>query len=545
MATDRPQLRRGARLGALAGALAGAVALFVLLAGRIVSGSNGILETIQDGVTRYVPLPVFDAGIDAFGPYAKGLLFAGIAVAVPLAGALLGVLVGRTWTARGGGAMAEVALATGLAWLVAEAVVLPLFGAGLFGLQLETDALAVQVPLGVASIAFGLVFAGIVRGVEAIPMPGTDRPAAAEHLAETEPAAQSGMTRRTLLGRTLVLIGLGSIAASSAIVLSRVLAVTSPALPGRTAEVPPGGFGPTQAATPVEEFYVVGKDVLPKAVDAATWRLSITGLVDRPAEYSLDEIRALPAVEGYRTLQCISNQVVTYGRYIGNQRWKGIRARDVLDQAGVQPAARFVLWRSADGYTESIPLDVARDVRTWLVYEMGPPGSGLTAEHGFPLRVLIAGRYGMKQPKYLTEIVLSETDEPGYWEQRGWDRTAAVRTYSRIDLPQDGDQVPVDRPFGVYGVASSGDRGISRVELSADGGTTWRDAELEPEGGPISDLSWVRWRSEVRAPEQGRLILLARATDARGNAQDATPRAPAPSGATGLHRVTIVAAEGL
>lgn len=548
MATDRSPFRRGAGLGAPAGALAGAVALLVLLAGRLISGSNGVLEVVHSGVTKYIPLPLFDAGIDAFGPYAKGLLFIGIAAAVPLAGALLGVLVSRSRPADGGSAMAESALAAGLAWLVAEAVVLPLFGAGLFGMQLETDAAALQVPLALAAVAFGVVHVGILRGVELkrtvepAPRPEPRMAVSHEPLASAERAY---ISRRTLLGRTLVLLGLGSLAASSVAVLARVLAVASPALPGRAAAVPPGSFGPTPAVTPVEEFYVVGKDVLPTAVDAATWRLSISGLVDRPAEYSLDEIRALPAVEGYRTLQCISSRVVTYDRLIGNQRWRGVRVRELLDAAGVQPAARFVLWRSADGYTESIPLEVARDEQTWLVYEMGPPGSRLTPEHGFPVRVLIAGRYGMKQPKWLTEIILSDRDEPGYWEERGWDQTAAVRTYSRIDLPLESDQVPADRPFRVYGIASSGDRGIARVEVSADGGVTWQDAELEAEGGPITDLSWVRWRVEVRAPRAGRMVLLARATDDQGNVQDASPRPALPSGATGLHRVVVVAVNGL
>jgi DMSO/TMAO reductase YedYZ molybdopterin-dependent catalytic subunit len=349
--------------------------------------------------------------------------------------------------------------------------------------------------------------------------------------------------RASPAGRALVLVGLGSLALSGVTVLTRVRQAGSLNTGVRPAVVPPGEFGPTPAVTPLADFYTVSKDVLPQVVDGESWRLAVGGLVARPREYTLDELRALPAVEGYRTLQCISNQVTSYGRYIGNQRWRGVPVRDVLGAAGVGSEARFVLWRSADGYTESLPLDVALDPRTWLAYEMGPPGQPLAPEHGFPLRVLIAGRYGMKQPKWLTEIVLSASDEPGYWEERGWDQTAAVRTYSRIDLPLEGDQVAADRPFGVYGIASSGDRGIARVEVSADEGATWRDAELEPEGGPITDLSWVRWRTEVQPSGPGRITLLARATDDRGNVQDATPRAPLPSGATGLHRLIVIAVE--
>jgi hypothetical protein len=260
-----------------------------------------------------------------------------------------------------------------------------------------------------------------------------------------------------------------------------------------------------------------------------------------PVEWTLDDLAALPRVEGYRTLQCISNEVVRYGSLIGNQWWAGVRVRDVLDAVGVRPDARWVLWRSADGYTESLPLEVARDERTWLVTEMGSPGAALPREHGFPVRVLIAGRYGMKQPKYLTGIELAAEDEQGYWEKRGWDETAAVRTYSRIDLPVAGDDVPVGEAFLAYGIASAGDRGIARVEVSADDGATWVDAELEPLQTGVDDLTWRRWRASVSVAAAGRAVLVARATDGAAGVQDPVPRPSLPSGATGLHRVTVTA----
>jgi hypothetical protein len=172
---------------------------------------------------------------------------------------------------------------------------------------------------------------------------------------------------------------------------------------------------------------------------------------------------------------------------------------------------------------------------------MGSPGTPLPVEHGFPLRVFIAGRYGMKQPKYLTAIELADHDEDGYWVVRGWDKTAAVRTYSRIDSPTRGAGVTAGAPLGVYGIASAGDRGIARVEVSGDDGATWVDAELEPDTPETSDLTWNRWRATV-APAAGRPVIVARATDRAGNVQDEVPRAALPSGATGLHRVPIIAA---
>ncbi|HXG40550.1 MAG TPA: molybdopterin-dependent oxidoreductase, partial [Candidatus Limnocylindrales bacterium] len=347
--------------------------------------------------------------------------------------------------------------------------------------------------------------------------------------------------RRAFLGRLARLAGIGSLGASVAVVAGRVVAAGLAVPTGSRRAHAPGGFGPTPAVTPVEEFYVVAKDLVPPTIDPATWRLEVSGLVERPRAFTLDELRAFPRVEAYRTLQCISIQVVRADDLIGNQRWAGVRLRDLLAAVGVRPGASHVLWRSADGYRESLPLEAALEDRTWLVDEMGPPGTPLTVEHGYPLRVLIAGRYGMKQPKWLTGIELADHDEPGYWEQRGWDAQAVVRTYSRIDEPLDGDRVPAGVPFRVYGVANAGDRGIERVEVSADDGRSWTDAELDRRTPGLGPLTWVRWRAEVVVQTPGAAVLVVRATDGRGEVQDGTVRPPLPSGATGWHRVAVVA----
>lgn len=116
-----------------------------------------------------------------------------------------------------------------------------------------------------------------------------------------------------------------------------------------------------------------------------------------------------------------------------------------------------------------------------------------------------------------------------------------MRTYSRIDSPTSGDDVPAGASFRVYGIASAGDRGIARVEVSADDGATWIDAELEPVDSGPGDVAWTRWRASVAVAAPGRAVLVARATDGAGGVQDAEARAPLPSGATGLHRVTVTA----
>ncbi len=525
--------RTGVRPALGAGLLAGSVSAFVLLVGSSLSGAVGFLELIHNGFTRFIPLPLFEIAVSNLGPLAKSLLFVGIVVVLILIGGVLGGLLARFGVVRRASTSADGLLVGALAWLVAEVVVLPVFGAGLFGSAAGLTATQLHVPLAIAMLGYGLVLVGILRGTPA-PSPAL--------VVDMGPGDARLLPRRTFLGRSLVVLGLGAFAGSAVGVASRLAHALTVGQSSSARPSAPGGFGPTPQVTPVSDFYVIGKDLSPTIVDGAGWRLTVSGLVDRPHAYGLDELKAMPAVEDYRTLQCISNEVVRFGALISTQRWKGTRARDVLTAAGVQAGATHVLWRSIDGYTESIPLDVAMDERTWLAYEMGPPGTALTPDHGFPLRVLIAGRYGMKQPKYLTEIILADHDEPGYWVQRSWDRTAAVRTYSRIDEPVQAGTVPSDRMFPVYGIATAGDRGIAQVEVSTDGGATWRLAELEAALGP---LTWVRWRIDVDPRVAGSLELVARATDRLGNVQDATVRPSLPSGATGLHRVQVVGVPNL
>jgi DMSO/TMAO reductase YedYZ molybdopterin-dependent catalytic subunit len=562
-----PSARGGGWAGAVGGLLGGAVALFILLAGESLAQSPGFLETVADGVTLYVPLGLFETGLDTFGSLAKGLLFAGVAAAVLGAAVLVGALASRGgWLRRAGGSLGGIATAAAVALGVlalCELLVLPAFAAGPFGLDAAIDVGPLQIPLVLAALAYGALLTAYVRGRATPPAPAD--------------AAAVRLGRRAFVVRASVVLGFLSLGASALTVLGRLLdAAAHNEVQGAVLRAPtpaplatPGGtsglaaspsstpngvspslaasptpgldFGPTPAVTPPDRFYVVAKDVVPLRLATASWRLAVTGLVAHPRTYTLAELQALPTVAGYRTLQCISNDVVRPGPYIGNQHWTGARVRDVLAAASVQSAARFVRWRSADGYTESIPLAVAQDERTWLAYAMG--GRPLTPDHGAPLRVLVAGRYGMKQPKYLVEMQLAAADWTGYWERRGWDRAAIVRTYSRIDFPRGGTTVPADRPFTVFGVASAGDRGVARVQVSWNG-TTWQAAELEPLGGPIGPLTWRRWRATVRAPRAGAVTLLARAIDGTGQAEDATVRPALPSGATGLPRLALRAVVG-
>src|SRR5579884_859955 len=284
--------------------------------------------------------------------------------------------------------------------------------------------------------------------------------------------------------------------------------------------------------TPVDEFYSVSKNFFTDpTVDGASWRLEVGGKVERPFTISYDELRALPPVEDYRTLICISNEVG--GDLIGNAHWRGVRLRDLLDRAGPAPGAYKVVFTCADDYTDSIHLEKAVHPDTLLVYEMN--GAPLPPKHGYPARLLVPDIYGMKNVKWLRKIEVSTQDYRGFWQQRGWDDEAVIKTMSRIDTVKSYSAVN-DEPLLLGGIAFAGARGIDRVEYSVDGGQTWQDAELKP---PLGFATWVLWVAEWTPPGPGQYTVKVRATDKTGVVQTALVADPLPDGASGLHAVVL------
>ena len=216
-------------------------------------------------------------------------------------------------------------------------------------------------------------------------------------------------------------------------------------------------------------------------------------------------------------------------KVIGNAVWNGFRLRDLLLEVGIEPTVRFINWKAADGYTESLPLAQALENDVLLVYGMN--NEALSQKHGFPLRVLIPGRLGMKQPRWITEISLSATDITGYWVERGWSKTAYAETMSRIDTPAESAvNLEAAKIREISGIAFSGEKTITRVEISSDGGTTWRDAELLPRR---SKHAWQRWRSPWK-PQAGSHQMVVRAY-ADGVMQSQATRDALPEASSGWH----------
>jgi DMSO/TMAO reductase YedYZ molybdopterin-dependent catalytic subunit len=281
--------------------------------------------------------------------------------------------------------------------------------------------------------------------------------------------------------------------------------------------------------TPVPDFYRVDIDLTPPQIDAASWRLRIGGMAATALALTLDQIKSgYPMREEFITLECISNPVG--GPLIGTTLWSGPSFRDVLADAHPLPAARYAHILSQDGFDEVVDLTaVEADPRILLAYAWN--GQPLPTEHGFPLRVYVPDVYGMKQPKWITEVVLVPDFIPGYWVRRGWDSRAQRRTTSVIDTVATGDLVKRGgRTFvPVGGIADAGARGISRVEIQVDGGA-WQPAELRK---PLSRLTWVIWRYEWPW-QQGEHVFAVRAYDGQGILQTTAENPPFPKGATGI-----------
>jgi DMSO/TMAO reductase YedYZ molybdopterin-dependent catalytic subunit len=282
--------------------------------------------------------------------------------------------------------------------------------------------------------------------------------------------------------------------------------------------------------TPLKDHYKVFIRTEPTVIDGSTWTLPIMGLVDKPLTLTLDDIKNnYESRDQYVTLSCISGRIGT--SLIGTTQWTGVSLQDVLADAQVRPEARFLHITSGDGFYETVDLDlIAADRRIMLCYAWD--GQDLSVEHGYPLRIWIPDLYGMKQPRWITGVEVTDEYTEGYWVERNWDEVAQVKTTSVIDtvavnaVVEDGDQTLV--PVG--GIAFSGDRGISKVEVRVDGGP-WAEAELR---SPLSDTTWVIWHFEWPF-EEGEHTFEVRCAEADGTPQIEETRSNRPSGATGLH----------
>jgi DMSO/TMAO reductase YedYZ molybdopterin-dependent catalytic subunit len=288
-------------------------------------------------------------------------------------------------------------------------------------------------------------------------------------------------------------------------------------------------------------YHVTKNPVSDPIVEPEGWRLILDGELQSPVQVDYRTLRQLPSLEVARTLECISNytsscELVPHGcELIGTALWKGVPLQDLFRLAGgLKPNVVSVSLLGVDEFNSTIPIDVALDPGTILAYEMN--GTVLPYEHGYPARVLATGRYGYKSAKWVGGIRVNARDVPDWYAQRNWDREGIVETMTRIDLPATAAALPPGR-HRVAGIAYAGDRGVSGVEYSLDGGASWQPATLlEP--APARD-TWVRWEGSFELRPGQTLRLLARATDGVGQLQTETFALPAPGGATGWPSIQL------
>jgi DMSO/TMAO reductase YedYZ molybdopterin-dependent catalytic subunit len=329
--------------------------------------------------------------------------------------------------------------------------------------------------------------------------------------------------RRVMLGLAAAVFGLGT--AGTATFLYRNSAL---GYDGMTYD------GPVQALTPSQGFYVVTKNLIDPAVFQPAWRLELTGKVARPATYQLSDLTRLPnCITQETTLECISNGV---GRgLISNAAWHGIPLHTLLDAAGPAQDAVGVTFRAVDGYVHTASLDTAMAAGTFLAWLMN--GQPLPDRHGYPLRLLVPSAYGEVSVKWLTQIEVVDYAEEGYYETQGW-QPRFVQTMSRIDSPKKDQMVKTGTAVPLQGIAYAADRGISKVEVSSDGGSSWTAAEISYGKA----MTWSLWNAVWMPDHPGPATLKVRATDGLGNPQSEVARGFAPAGATGLHTVNVTVA---
>ena len=284
--------------------------------------------------------------------------------------------------------------------------------------------------------------------------------------------------------------------------------------------------------TAVEDHYKVFIRTEPTVINIDTWTLPITGLVDNPLVLTLDEIQNnYESRDQYITLSCISGRIPT--SLISTTWWTGVSLQKILADVKVRPEARYLIITSGDGFYETVDLDlIASDERIMLAYAWD--GQPIPFDHGFPLRIWLPDRYGMKQPKWITGIEVTDQYQEGYWVERSWDEVAQVQATSVIDTVAVEDIVETDgqKLVPIGGIAFAGARGISKVEVRVDDGP-WEEARLR---APLSETTWVIWRYHWPFAE-GKHTFEVRCAEADGTPQIESERGNRPSGATGIHRV--------
>lgn len=307
-----------------------------------------------------------------------------------------------------------------------------------------------------------------------------------------------------------------------------------------------------EAYTPNDAFYVRWHGA-PPDVALADWRLRIAGpAVQMPREYSHAEIlRKFKRAEVAAVNQCSGNRRGLFAPHVpgvqwgygamGNAVWGGVRLKDLLEDAGITPAALEVVANGADApmltgpdFVKSLPMWKALDADTLLAFEMN--GEPLPSGNGFPARIVVPGWTATYWIKAVTDLTVSDKAFDGFWMKTGYrvpkgmfgdsgftsqdaeqnSPITSIMVNSLIVTPAPGTMLPTGRRAEVMGIAWDGGSGIRKVEVSLDGGNRWREAKL---GRELGRYSWRQWRYDFKPQAPGPVTVLARAVARDGATQ--------------------------
>jgi DMSO/TMAO reductase YedYZ molybdopterin-dependent catalytic subunit len=519
--------------GAVAGVVAGAVGLAAseLVAG-IVPGAPSLVVGVGSFIIALQPPGAKDLVTTLFGTNDKTALNLAVVLGALLGAGAAGIAGRRNFsgawqTFAGFGVVAFLATAL-------QPLSSPVLAA--------VDA-TIAVGAGVLTLRLLFGEAGFLEPV-GIPRRWTRAAGSTDSDAPTAAAIAPDWSRRRFLSRSLMLF-MGAVAAGALgrLLLDRQHPASAPVaanLPAAAEAAPPLTAAESLAApaiTPIVvangDFYRIDTELLVPQVDASTWQLRVTGMVDHELTYNYADLLAMPLFEQYATLACVSNEVG--GHLVGNTLWTGVHLKKILADAGVQPGATQIVGRAVDGFTAGFPTSWALDPAREPMIAVGMNRGPLPAEHGYPARLIVPGLYGyVSATKWLSEIQVTTREAvDGYWIPLGWAKDGPILTESRIDNPSDGANLATGT-IEIDGVAWAPDRGIERVEVRIDGGS-WQGAVLS---SPISKATWVQWLLRWQAPP-GKHSIEVRATDGTGVVQTDTRQGPAPAGATGYHQIQV------
>jgi DMSO/TMAO reductase YedYZ molybdopterin-dependent catalytic subunit len=535
------------------GLAAGAIAIAIALLIRSFAGGPFIPELASQTLFSLTPGQFESQAVENFGPLAKYSAFSGAIVVNFVLYGLFATLLGRLYaTFPWKGYIGRAILSSLLAYVILLTIAVSLVT--ITEARTHTQATSytrLVISLILPQIAFGFTlssFYGRTTLPSKISAPEKSTKVTQEIDYKKRIFLRAGIA--TIIAIPILLFGLNRLFLRQ----EELPQPTSTALLSlQSKSKPPPGFEDPRLTpllnsevTPTYLFYRIDINPIVPVVDAGSWSLTIKGQVNNPLSMTYEEIRAMPSVEEYATLQCVSNKIG--GDLIGTALWKGVRLKDLLARAQIRLGAKYIVFRCYDGYDVGIPLERGLLDGTILAHEMNL--APLTPEHGYPVRAIVPGLYGMMNPKWITEIELVDNVYEGYWQRNGWTNIATEDTHSFIVLPgqaplrdrfrnleQESVNIVPGQKVPVAGVAFAGDRGILKVEVSTDGGTSWKSARIKD---PLSKYTWVLWSAGFTpATSQTNYRIVVRATDKTGKVQTAEVRPPFPDGNTGYHIINI------